>query len=281
MNPSTAHNDLSTAVHIIRERSELRPHIACVLGSGLSGLAELVVSEAVIPYAEIPSFPALSVVGHPGRLVFGRLAGVPVALLQGRAHYYEGIDFPAITAPIRVLKKLGVDTLVLTNAAGGIRREWSVGDIMLIIDHINLPGMAGNNPLRGPNDDSVGPRFPAMVSAYDFGLIGLARDAAIKLHIPLREGVYAMVSGPNFETPAEIRFLKTIGADAVGMSTVPEVLVARHSGIRCLGLSYISNIAEERSSEPCHAANHAEVLDVGAAVTPRFAALVEEIIQRI
>ena len=269
-------------MQVIRERTRLCPHIACILGSGLSPVAERVAIETIIPYEDIPHFPTVSVAGHPGKLVLGCLANVPIVLLQGRAHYYEGGDFSTITSPIRILRLLGIDTLLLTNAAGGIRRGWSVGDIMLIIDHINMPGLAGNNPLRGPNDDSIGPRFPAMSSAYDAKLLACARNAGQRLGIPLREGVYAMVGGPNFETPAEIRFLRAIGADAVGMSTVPEVLVARHCGMRVMGISFISNIAIDspNSSLPAAAA-HEEVLDTGALAAPRIAALIEDIVQHI
>ncbi|MCE5258487.1 MAG: purine-nucleoside phosphorylase [Chloroflexi bacterium] len=281
MNQLCTRDDLSAAVNSIREHCQLRPRIACILGSGLSALAERVEADAVIPYSEIPYFPSLSVAGHAGRLVLGHIKGIPIAFLQGRAHYYEGYEFSDITWPIRVLRLLGVDTLLLTNAAGGIHRGWDTGDIVLITDHINIPGLAGNNPLRGPNDDSFGPRFPAMSAAYDTELINLARESANRLNISLREGVYAMVGGPNFETPAEIRLLRAVGADVVGMSTVPEVLVGRHSGMRILGLSYISNIAVDSSSKLSHVASHAEVLNTGAMVLPRLAVLIEEIIQHI
>ncbi len=258
MNQLCTRDDLSAAVNSIREHCQLRPRIACILGSGLSALAERVEADAVIPYSEIPYFPSLTVTGHAGRLVLGHIKSIPIALLQGRAHYYEGYEFSDITWPIRVLRLLGVDTLLLTNAAGGIHQGWDTGDLVLITDHINIPGLAGNNPLRGPNDDSFGPRFPAMSAAYDAELINLARESANRLNISLR----------------------AVGADVVGMSTVPEVLVGRHSGMRILGLSYISNIAVDSSSKPSHT-SHAEVLNTGALVVPRLAVLIEEIIQRI
>ncbi|MHB9033975.1 MAG: purine-nucleoside phosphorylase [Anaerolineae bacterium] len=268
------------AVRVIQERSPSQPRIACVLGSGLNALAERVEHGLAIPYADIPGFPTPTVKGHAGQLILGELQGKQVALLQGRVHYYEGFEFSEVTFPIRVLCLLGVRVVILTNAAGAVHLGWNVGDIMLITDHINLPGLAGNNPLRGYNEDRLGPRFPSMTSAYDLSLQDKAQETAAALHITLREGVYAMVGGPNFETPAEIRLLRALGADVVGMSTVPEVLVARHSGMNVLALSYISNISVD-TVRPEINPSHSEVLETGSRVVPQLAALIEGIIQRL
>ena len=272
---------IAQAADYIRQHTTCQPTVGLVLGSGLGTLAEGVASPDVIPYQEIPHFVQSTVPGHSGRLVLGQLAGIQVFMMQGRVHYYEGYSAAQITLPIRVMRKMGVQTMVVTNAAGGIRQGFAPGDLMAIVDHINLPGMAGHNPLRGPNDDVLGPRFPDMSRAYDPELLALLRDAARELGIPLREGVYAMVAGPNFETPAEVRYLRTIGADAVGMSTVPEVLVARHGGMRVLGISLITNVAIDTLREGGQEPSHEEVLLAAQRAAPSLASLIMGVLQRL
>jgi purine-nucleoside phosphorylase len=220
------------------------------------------------------------VAGHAGRLVIGRLAGQDVLIMQGRTHAYEGVPVQQLTVPVRVMRELGVHTLIVTNAAGGINPSFRPGDLMLITDHIGLVAMTGLNPLWGPNDESLGPRFPAMSGAYDFALRRLALQVAARLGIELRQGVYAGLAGPAFETPAEVRFLRLIGADAVGMSTVPEVIVARHAGLRVLGISAISNVAVADSDSE-EKADHEEVLAAGQALVPRLTALLHGILAAI
>ena len=225
-------------------------------------------------------YPVSTVSGHSGRVVVGQLEGKPVLAMQGRAHYYEGYSMAQVTLPIRMMQELGIKVLIVTNAAGGLNPDWQAGDLMLITDHINLIGMAGMNPLRGPNLAVFGPRFPDMSEAYDLKLQQVAREAAAEEGLLLREGVYAGLSGPNFETPAELRFLRSIGTDAVGMSTVAEVTVARHGGMRVLGLSSISNIVVY---DPSHgeAASHEEVLEAGALIVPRLTALIRNVLRRL
>ena len=235
------------AAAVMTERSGLRPRVGVVLGSGLGGVADAVAEPTVIDYAELPGFPETTVAGHGGRAVLGQIGGVPVAVLQGRAHVYEGGDLDRIRVPIRALRAAGAEILVLTNAAGSLREEVGPGRLMLIIDHINI---SGTNVLTGPNDDAIGPRFPSMRDAYDPELRERLRAAADELGTELAEGVYAAVSGPTFETPAEIRALGTLGGDAVGMSTVHETAVARHCGLRVAAVSAISNFAEGLSDEP-------------------------------
>jgi purine-nucleoside phosphorylase len=268
---------IELARSIITARTSLIPRIALILGSGLSELADDLDSPTVVPYAEIPDFPPTTVVGHRGELVIGMLAGQPVAVLRGRFHFYEGYSMQQVTFPVRVLRALGCTTLLATNAAGGLHADWRVGDLMLITDHIFLPGLAGHHPLRGPNDERLGPRFPAMVGAYDHELMALARATAVSLGVLLREGVYLMLSGPAFESSAELRMCRLLGADAVGMSTVPEVIVARHMGMRCMGLSLITNLALPDGPP----ANHQEVLDAGESARPKVAALIHSILSRI
>jgi xanthosine phosphorylase len=227
--------------------AEHAPRVGIVLGSGLGAVADAVDDAVVIPYDELPGFPRPSVEGHVGRAVLGRIGGVPVAVLQGRAHVYEGGDLDAVRIPARALRAAGAETLVLTNAAGSLRAEVGPGRLMLISDHINMSGV---NVLIGPNDDALGPRFPSLRDAYDPELRAELRDAAAELDVPLAEGVYLAVSGPTFETPAEIRAFRTLGADAVGMSTVHEAIVARHCGLRVAAVSAITNLAEGMSEEP-------------------------------
>jgi purine-nucleoside phosphorylase len=265
--------EYEAAKSLIQERSRYRPQIGLILGSGLNPLAEAVKDADRIPYADIPNFPRPTVEGHVGQLVLGRLQGADVAIMQGRVHFYEGYPIQQVVFPVRVLQVLGVKTLIVTNAAGGLNPEFQAGELMLIADHLNFMGMTGNNPLFGPNDESFGPRFPDMSQAYDPELRRMAREVARQHEIPLHEGVYAGLSGPSFETPAEIRFLRTVGADAVGMSTVPEVIVARHGGIRVLGVSGISNVLVAEASTG-HETTHEEVLAAGQQIVPRLTTLI-------
>ncbi len=230
-----------------------------------------------IPFADIPHFPLTTVPGHTGQLVIGRLSGKDVLISQGRVHAYEGASLQQLGLPVRVMHELGVHTLIVTNAAGGLNPEFQPGDLMLITDHIGLMAMTGGNPLWGPNDDSLGPRFPAMTGAYDRDLRRLAVDVAGRLGIGLRQGVYAGLSGPTFETPAEVRFLRLIGADACGMSTVSEVIVARHMGMRVLGFSGISNVAVADPDSEVEA-DHEEVLEAGQVLVPKLMALLRGVL---
>lgn len=266
------------AAAAVLAKAPVCPHVGIVLGSGLGSLAERVCDPTIIPYREIPGLVPSTVPGHEGRLFIGLLGQYQVAMMQGRVHYYEGYTPQQITLPIRLMQRLGVRVLILTNAAGGINKAFHTGDLMLISDHINFLGLAGEHPLRGPNDERLGPRFPEMWRAYDAALLELARDVARQQSISLHEGVYAMVSGPSFETPAEVRMLRALGADAVGMSTAPEVVVARHAGIRVLGISLISNQAVDSLAEQTTQPSHEEVLLAGQAAVPRLAALIEGIL---
>jgi xanthosine phosphorylase len=237
---------MTAAADVIRERTPLTPRLGLVLGSGLGGLADAVQDAVAIPYAELPGFPVGSVAGHAGRLVLGTLAGTPVVVLQGRAHLYEGIPVADLAVPVRTVRALGAETLILTNAAGSLRAEVRPGQLMALSDHINLMGV---NPLTGPNDDTLGPRFVGLGDAYDLELRAQLHAAAQAEDVALADGVYLAVSGPSFETPAEIRAFRTLGADAVGMSTVPEVIVARHCGLRVAAVSAITNLAEGLGDE--------------------------------
>jgi purine-nucleoside phosphorylase len=268
------------AAAYIRERSHYRPTIGLILGSGLSPLADQIDQADSLPYASIPNFAATTVPGHRGRLVIGALEKHTVVAMQGRFHFYEGHPIQQVTLPVRVMGLLGVETLIVTNAAGGISADYTPGDLMLIADHINLVGMVGSNPLIGPNDSKFGPRFPDMSQAYDLGLRQVARQVAQADDIPLQEGVYACLAGPSFETPAEIRFLSLIGANAVGMSTVHEVIVARHMGIRVLGISGISNVHSTDPSRP-QETSHQEVLAAGRIIAPRLMTLIRGILRQI
>ncbi|MDI3257300.1 MAG: purine-nucleoside phosphorylase [Kyrpidia sp.] len=252
-----------------------RPRVALILGSGLGELAETFEDIRAVPYEEIPEFPVSTVIGHAGRLVFGRLSGVPVVAMQGRFHLYEGYTAEQVAFPVRVFRLLGADVLIVTNASGGVHRGFQPGDLMLIRDHLNL---TGKNPLVGPNDEELGPRFPDMSAAYDRELLALARRVGRDLGIPLREGVYAGLLGPTFETPAEIRMLRILGADAVGMSTVAEVIAARHAGMRVLGISCITNMAAGILNQPL---SHEEVIETGQRIGNTFGRLVGEIVRRL
>lgn len=268
------------AAAAIRAFSPLQPEIALVLGSGLNPLAQQIEDAVAVPYSEIPHFPVSTIVGHQGRLVTGRLEGKPVIVMQGRAHYYEGYAMQQVTMPMRVFRELGVETVVLTNAAGALNRQYQVGDMMLITDHINFMGMAGENPLRGPNDDSLGPRFLDMSKTYDRRLRELAVEVATEQSLPLRQGVYVGLGGPTFETPADVRFLRLVGGDAVGMSTVPEAIVARHGGMRVMGVSGISNVTIDQIDAEGEA-SHEEVLEAGALLVPRMTALIRGVLARL
>jgi purine-nucleoside phosphorylase len=255
-----------------------QPDVAIILGSGLGALAEEVDAVASIPYGEIPGFVQSSVAGHAGRLVLGTLEGTRVAVMQGRVHFYEGFTLQQTTFPVRVLRELGAHTLVVTNAAGGLNPAFKPGDLMLIEDHINMLGWGGQNPLTGPNDPDLGPRFPPMDPAYDPDLLAKAEEAARECNVDLKRGVYIVLAGPNFETRAEMRALRQWGGDAVGMSTVPEVIVALHGGMKVVGISNITNMALADNKEPV---NHEDVLKVAAESGPRFIGLMRALVKRL
>lgn len=274
------HADYQRAADLIRQRTTQPVSTGIVLGSGLGELADMVSNAVTIPYGDIPGWPQSTVHGHRGELVIGTLEGCPVVVQRGRAHFYEGYHPQQITFPIRVMHFLGVDTLILTNAAGGLNPQFHSGDVMVLNDHINFIGMAGNNPLIGPNDDSLGPRFVGMVQTYDRELRRLAHDTARAAGMTLREGVYVCLSGPTFETPAEIRMLRTLGGDAVGMSTVHEVLVARHMNMRVLAFSGITNVAFDSIDTELET-THEEVLEVGAQIVPRLTAVLRGVLRAL
>lgn len=280
MNQLYSRKHFEAAADHIRSQTDYQPQVGLILGSGLNPLAEAVERAALIPYDSIPHFPKPTVEGHAGQLVLGRLEGTPIMVMQGRAHFYEGYPIQQIGLPVRVMQLLGVQTLIVTNAAGGLNPAFRPGDLMLIADHLNLMGMGGLNPLIGPNDPALGPRFPDMSRAYDSALRRIAQDVAQAHDIPLHEGVYAALAGPSFETPADIRFLRLIGVDAVGMSTVPEVTVARHGGMRALGISGISNLALA-DPMPDQETSHEEVLEAGRQIVPRLTALIRGVLARL
>lgn len=271
-------NQIDEVVKQLHERSAYQPQTAIILGSGLSEFAESVESPDIIPFGELPHFPVSTVLGHAGRLVIGTLENQTVFVMQGRIHFYEGYSMAEVTLPIRVMQRFGIGTLIVTNAAGGVNPEFLPGDVMLITDHLNFLGMMGQNPLMGPNYDELGPRFPDMSQAYDHELCDLARNAAKEKNINLREGIYAELSGPSFESPADLRFLRLVGADSVGMSTVHEVIVARHGGMRVLGFSGISNKANLDGST---VTTHEEVIEAGKVITPKIEKLVRSILQKL
>lgn len=266
---------MEEAAAAIRARVPFQPELGIVLGSGLGALADHIERVGVVPYTEIPHFPRATVPGHAGELVLGWLEGKRVAALRGRVHVYEGYTMQEVVFPVRVLWALGCRTLLVSNAAGGLNREWRAGDLMVISDHINFQG---TNPLIGPNDDRLGPRFPDMSQAYDPQLIELAERCALEERIPLRKGVYVAVTGPSYETPAELRMLRALGADAVGMSTVPEVIAARHLGMRVLGITAITDMATGEVVQPV---THEEVLRVARELEPRFVRLVRRIVREM
>jgi len=270
--------DVERAVDAISARITIKPEIGMILGSGLGDLAESIEKAVVIPNAQIPGWPLSTVHGHKGQLVIGELEGVKVIVLQGRTHFYEGYSMGRITLPVRVMQRLGCDKLVVTNAAGGINPSFSPGDLMIISDHLNLIGMGGANPLQGPNLDEFGPRFPDMSQPYDREFLKLARQACNEAEMPFQEGVYAAIAGPSFETPAELRYLNVIGADAVGMSTVPEVIIARHGGMRVLGVSGVTNKANLDGST---ITTHEEVLEAGQVLVPKLTTLIRGFLRKL
>jgi len=266
---------LDLTVAYLKERLPRLPKMALVLGSGLGVFAEVLQDTVEIPYHEIPNWPQSTAIGHAGKLILGRLGALELICLSGRAHLYEGYTAQQSTFAVRVMGRLGVHSLVLTNAAGGINLSYSQGALVLICDHINLQGI---NPLVGPNDDSLGPRFPDMSEAYSESYRYLAKVVAAEQHIPLAEGVYAGLLGPSYETPAEIRYLRTIGADLVGMSTVAEAIVASHMGMKVLGISCVTNMAAGILAQKIH---HAEVLETGAKVRDTLVRLLRELLPRL
>jgi purine-nucleoside phosphorylase len=266
------YHKIGETVDLIRSRCGLQPVLGLILGSGLGSFAESFQEQTAIPYSSLPHFPSSTVVGHLGNLVIGKVRGVPVAALQGRVHLYEGYSIEDVAFPARVLGRLGIRQIIITNAAGGINTGFKPGDLMLITDHINLTGA---NPLTGPNLDQLGPRFPDMSEAYDSAMRPITLEAARQCGIILREGVYIGLQGPSYETPAEIRMCRLLGADAVGMSTVPEVIVANHMGIRVLGISCITNMAAGILPQRL---THKEVMDTAERVRETFHSLLQEII---
>ncbi|HZI47807.1 MAG TPA: purine-nucleoside phosphorylase [Pyrinomonadaceae bacterium] len=263
------------ATRIIRSRIGVEPRIAVVLGSGLGGFADDFAEPVAIPYEDIPGFVRSTAAGHAGRLVIGKVDSVPVLAMQGRVHYYEGYSLEEVTFPVRTFGLLGIKTLILTNAAGGINVQLTQGALMVISDHLNLMGV---NPLRGPNDERFGPRFPDMSAVYSPDLQELVVEEAKAINVEVRRGIYGALSGPSYETPAEIHLLRNLGADAVGMSTVPEAIVARHMGLEVLGISCITNMAAGISDEPI---NHEEVMATGDAVRETFTELLQRVIGAI
>ena len=271
-------SQIDEAADVIREHISVQPRVGLILGSGLGSLAEAVEDAVIVPYGEIPAWPVSTVEGHQGRLVIGALENQNVLIMQGRSHFYEGYSMAEIGFPVRVMQRLGIEIFIVTNAAGGINQSFEPGDVMLINDHLNLLGMAGESPLRGLNFDSIGPRFPDMGRAYDRELGNFARQAVEDQDFQLQEGVYVCLAGPSFETPADLRFLQAIGVDAVGMSTVPEVTVARHGDMRVLGLSTISNKANLDGDT---LTSHEEVLEAGKIVVPRLTRIIRYVLQQL
>lgn len=267
--------NIQNAANHLKNQYTGQPKIGLILGSGLGVLADEIQNSVKIPYKEIPDFPVSTVAGHAGQLVLGQLAGQEVVAMQGRFHYYEGYGFDKVTFPVRVMKELGVEVLIVTNAAGGVNESFKAGDLMLITDHINN---MGGNPLIGSNDSRLGPRFPDMSEAYCKELRQKAKEIAEKLSIEVQEGVYVGNTGPTYETPSEVRLARTLGGDAVGMSTVPEVIVARHGGMKVLGISCISNMAAGILDQPL---SHDEVIETTEMVRANFLAYVKEIVKSI
>jgi len=262
----------------VKAKTKHQPKIGIILGSGLGGLADAVQNPDIIPFNELPHWPTSTVLGHSGRLVIGTLQDKSVMVMQGRIHFYEGYSMSQVTLPVRVMKRLGVEVLIVTNAAGAINPDYEPGDLMLIEDNLNLVAMMGFNPLIGPNIDEFGLRFPDMSQPYDRELMKLAREAAKETNVLLREGVYAGLSGPSFESPADLRFLRGIGSDAVGMSTVPEVIVSHHAGMRTLGISGISNKANLDGNT---ITTHQEVLDAGLVMVPKLEKIIKSVLKKI
>lgn len=269
-------NQIDEIAQTIKKQISIQPMVGIILGSGLNGLADSVTDAVYIPYSALPNFPVSTVHGHVGRFVIGKLEDKPVMVMQGRIHYYEGYTMGECTLPVRVMQRLNVPSLIVTNAAGGVNPNFSPGDVMLITDQLNLMGMSGLNPLMGPNLDEIGPRFPDMSQPYDRAFCDLTRTIAKENKINLQEGVYAGLSGPSFESPADLRFLRLIGVDAVGMSTVPEVIVARHGNMRVLGISGISNKANLDGST---ITTHEEVIEAGKVITPKIETIIRGVLR--
>jgi len=269
---------IDEAVTAINSFTKKKPKIGLILGSGLGDLANSVSPADYIHYSKIPNWPQTTIQGHKGRLVIGDLENQPVMIMQGRAHYYEGYPMVKVGFPVRVMIRLGVEVLIVTNAAGAVNPDYEPGEVMLINDHISLIAMAGLNPLRGPNIDEFGERFPDMSQPYDHKLIETAKEAAKENGITPQEGVYICLAGPSFESPADLRFMHGIGVDAVGMSTVPEVITARHANLRVLGLSGISNKANLDGST---VTTHEEVLEAGKILVPKMEAIIRGVIKRL
>jgi purine-nucleoside phosphorylase len=266
---------IEDAVKFIRTKTEMTPGIGLILGTGLGGLAKAVKREVEIPYDQIPHFPISTVESHAGKLLFGTVGGKKVVAMEGRFHYYEGYTLQQVTFPIRVMKALGIEILVVSNAAGGLNPQFATGDIVLMTDHINFQG---NNPLLGPNDDDLGPRFPDMYNCYDKELQEIAKQTAVDEGIYLQRGVYVGVAGPNLETAAEYRFMRIIGGDVVGMSSVPEVLVARHQGTKVIGFSVVTDMGLADAMEPC---SHAKVVAAAEKAGPNLSRLIEKTVERM
>jgi len=273
--PEALRAQIEDAVAAIRARAALVPEVAVILGTGLGSLSDSLKVETRVPYGEIPHFAASTVEGHRGELVFGRLAGRPAVVMNGRVHYYEGYTMRQVSFPVRVMQALGARTLIVSNAVGGMNPLFSIGDIMIVTDHINL---MGDNPLLGPNDESLGPRFPDMSEPYDRSLIRLAEDVALEQKLPVKKGVFVAVAGPNLETAAEYRFLRGIGADVVGMSLVPENLVAVHGGQRVLAFNVVTDAC---LPDALHPVDIAAVLAVAGRTAPTLTRLVTEIVRRL
>ena len=275
MSVATVSGAVDDALRVIRSRTGSKPEVALILGTGLGGLARDIAVVAEVPYGELPHVPLSTVESHSGRLLFGTLGGKSVVAMQGRFHRYEGYTLQQVTFPVRVMRGLGARTLIVSNACGGMHPLWSPGELVLIADHINL---LGDNPLVGPNEDALGPRFPDLSAAYDLRLRALARQVAREQQVVLREGVYVAVSGPSLETAAEYRLLRALGADVVGMSTVPEVIVAVHGGMRVLGVSIITDACLPDALEP---ANVQEIIATAAKAEPQLTRLVKGVLERM
>jgi purine-nucleoside phosphorylase len=267
---------VAEAAEAVRSLGAVQPRVAVILGSGLGELADEIEAPVSVPFAQIPNFPISTVAGHAGQLVVGTLQGTPVAAMRGRVHYYEGYSLRDVTFPVRVMRRLGAEVLIVTNAAGGLNEAYETGDLMVLSDHLNIMGMAGLSPLIGPDEPELGVRFLDMLGAYDADLRALAHRTAQHNGFSLREGVYAMVGGPAYETMAEIRFLQRVGADAVGMSTIPEVIVARHERMRVLGISAITDVAVGHAA--VQEITHADVLAAAERIKPRLAAVVRGVV---
>jgi purine-nucleoside phosphorylase len=269
---------IDAAVAAVQQHTKVKPRVGMILGSGLGPFADTVKNPEYVAYADIPGWPVSTVEGHVGRLVLGELEGQQVVIMQGRTHFYEGYPITRLGLPVRVMQRLGIEMVFITNAAGAVHPDYEPGDLMLLTDHLNLLGMAGQNPLRGPNLDSLGPRFPDMSKVYDRQLQALARQVAREENITLHEGVYVCLAGPTFETPTDLRFLRNSGVDAVGMSTVPEAIVARHGGTRVMGISGISNKANLDGETET---THEEVLEAGRMLVPRLTILLQGVLRRL